>query len=63
MRTGRIMMLHRPLLIAAAALALTAGCAGGSAGELDTAVRSYSAAFLSGQGDKAAGMLSARWVR
>lgn len=40
---------------------LLGGCASsGSSAELEDAVRSYSAAFLSGQGEKAAGMLSAR---
>jgi hypothetical protein len=40
---------------------LVVGCgSSGSAAELEQSVRSYSAAFLSGQGEKAAGMLSAR---
>lgn len=54
-------MLSRPALALAAA-ALTAGCAssGGTAEQLDQAVRTYTGAFLSGQGEKAAGMLSAR---
>lgn len=43
-------------------VSLLAGCgsATGTAEQLDQAVRDYSAAFLSGQGEKAAGMLSAR---
>ncbi len=50
------------LAITALTAALSAAC-GSSAGtpeQLEQAVRSYSAAFLSGQGEKAAGMLSQR---
>lgn len=48
--------------LALTALALAAGCASstGTPDQLDQAVRSYSAAYLSGQGEKAAGMLSQR---
>jgi hypothetical protein len=51
-----------PAAFAALAVsALAAGCGSSrSADELEQSVRSYSAAFLSGQGEKAAGMLSAR---
>jgi hypothetical protein len=39
---------------------LAAGCGSSPAPQVEDAVRSYTAAFLSGQGEKAAGMLSAR---
>lgn len=38
----------------------TAGCGSSPQPSVEDAVRSYSAAFLSGQGEKAAGLLSAR---
>jgi hypothetical protein len=48
------------IVVLAAGLAAGCGSSTGSASDLEQSVRSYSAAFLSGQGEKAAGMLSAR---
>ena len=61
-----------PLLLTAAVLAVVSACSAPPAGQpvappaapvkpaVEDAVRSYTAAFLSGQGEKAASMLSAR---
>jgi hypothetical protein len=49
-----------PAVLVAVVLAVGCSSSSGSADALEQAVRSYSAAFLSRQGEKAAGMLSAR---
>ena len=54
------MMLRAAAVLAAVVALAGCGSSSGTSAGLEQAVRSYSAAFLSGQGVKAAGMLSAR---